>query len=126
MGNGESDQPIVVRDGKADHTAKGLAGRHSPHSTHARGGMPRQSVSSSLRALGQKARADRKHRFRNLYGMIDLPMLYDCFRELRRGAVPGVDGVDVACYEQGLDRNLGRLAGRLKSKRYRAHLVKRR
>lgn len=123
----ESDPSIVVRDGRADHMAKGRAGEQRWQSTHAGAGKaPRQSVSRSLLALRQKAAAEPKHRFRSLYRMIDLPMLYECYHELRRAAAPGVDGVDVAAYGQHLDERLVDLLARLKAQRYRAQWVRRR
>ncbi len=93
----ESDPPIVVRDGRADHTAKGRAGGQRGQSTHAGGtnGL-RQSVSSTLSALARKAAREKKHRFRSLYRLIDLQMLYESFRGLKRKAAPGVDGISVA------------------------------
>jgi hypothetical protein len=57
-------------------------------------------VSSSLSALARKAGNDRKHRFRGLYRLINLQMLYESFHSLKRSAAPGVDGVTVADYEK--------------------------
>jgi hypothetical protein len=52
-GDRESDSPIVVRDGRADHTAKGRAERQRGHSTHARERIiPNTSVSRTLSTLG--------------------------------------------------------------------------
>ncbi|MBK8479208.1 MAG: group II intron reverse transcriptase/maturase [Opitutaceae bacterium] len=85
-----------------------------------------QSVSRSLLALRQKAAAEPKYRFRSLYRMIDLPMLYECFYELRRAAAPGVDGLDVAEFGERLDERLADLLERLKAQTYRAQLVRRR
>ena len=126
-GSRESDPSIVVGDGSAAHKAKGRAGEQRWHSTHAGARkVPHQSVSRSLLALSQKAVAVPKHRFRSLYRMIDLPMLYDCYRELRRDAAPGVDGLDVAAYGEQLDARLADLLVRLKAQSYRAQLVRRR
>jgi len=123
----ESDPPIVVRDGRTDHMAKGRAVGQSGHSTHARGrNAPTQSVSSTLSALARKAEGDKKHRFRSLYRLIDLQMLYESFRGLKRGAAPGVDGITVADYGENLDENLCSLHRRLVAKRYRAQNARRR
>jgi hypothetical protein len=52
-GDRESDSPIVVRDGRADHTAKGRAEGQRGHSTHARETIiPITSVSRTLSASG--------------------------------------------------------------------------
>ncbi len=126
-GSRESDPSVVVGDGCAAHKAKGRAGEQRWHSTHAGARkVPHQSVSRSLLALSQKAVAVPKHRFRSLYRMINLPMLYDCYRELRREAAPGVDGLDVAAYGEQLDERLADLIVRLKAQTYRAQLVRRR
>lgn len=85
-----------------------------------------QSVSSTLSALTRKARRDKKHRFKSLYRLIDLQMLYESFGSLKRKAAPGVDGVTLEDYEEHLDENLRSLHGRLIAKRYRAQSVKRR
>jgi len=123
----ESDPPIVVRDGSADHKAKGRAEEQRRHSTHAGAWKASpQSVSRSLLALKRKAAEDPKHRFRSLYRMIDLPMLHECFGQLRRAAAPGVDGLDVAAYAEQLDERLADLLARLKDQTYRARLVRRR
>lgn len=123
----DSDSPIVVSDGSAVHKAKGWAKGQCGHSNDTRGrNAPKQSISSALSALSRKAKSEPKHRFRSLYRLIDLQMLYECFYRLRRNAAPGVDGVCVADYEKSLDENLRSLLERLKSKRYRAQHVKRR
>jgi RNA-directed DNA polymerase len=123
----ESDPPIVVRDGRADHTAKGWAVSQRGQSTDAREtNAPMRSVSSTLSALTRKAGGDKKHRFKSLYRLIDLQMLYESFRGLKRSAAPGVDGVTVTDYEENLDENLRSLHRRLIEKRYRAQNVKRR
>lgn len=107
--------------------AKGWTGQSGEHSNHASGRIvPKKSVSRTLLELREKAEREPKHRFRNLYGEIDLSMLHECFRELKRKAAPGVDGVSVEDYEENLDGNLRRLLERLAGKTYRARNVRRR
>ena len=122
----ESDPPIVVGDGNADHMAKGRAEEQSRQRSDAAARRPRKSVSSSLLAIGQKAKAEPGHRFQDLYGMINVEMLIECFHLLKRRAAPGVDGMTVSEYEKGLRGRIEELVERLKSKRYRAQLVRRR
>jgi len=57
--------------------------------------------------------------------MIDEQLLRESFHLLRRDAASGVDGQSVADYESNLEENLSDLLNRLKSKRYRAKLVRR-
>ena len=126
IGAEESDPLGVVRDGKADHRAKQWTGGQSADSTHAgERNVPVKSVSSSLIALNRKARRDKKHRFRNLYGLLNLQALYESFAGLRKNAAPGVDGVTYEDYQQNLDENLRNLLTRLKAKSYRAPHVRR-
>ena len=136
MSQQESDQSILVRDGRTDHTAthgnagasmaKGLTGQQRDQSTHAREkNVPKRSVSSSLIALRAKASLDSGHRFGGLYTLIDEALLRESFQLLRRDAASGVDGLSVADYESDLEANLVSLLDRLKSKSYRAKLVRR-
>jgi len=63
----ESDQPIVVRDGRADHMAKELAQRHRGYSTHARERItPTSSVSRTLSALREKRLKQGRYRARSV------------------------------------------------------------
>ena len=136
MTRGQSDPPIVLGDGRAVHTpshgyggageGKGRAGRSNEQSTHAPGrNVPNKSVSRTLLELREKAKREPKHRFRSLYREINLPLLYESFRNLKRNAAPGVDGVTVADYEKDLDGNLRQLLERLVGKTYRAQHVRR-
>ena len=127
MSDGQSDRSVVLRGGRTDHMGKGWAEGLHGQSAHALGRtVPKRSVSSTLLGLREKARREPKHRFRSLYREINLPMLYECFHELRGGAATGVDGVSVEAYEKDLDGNLSGLLGRLIGKRYRAQHVRRR
>lgn len=126
MSRQESDRSILVGDGSTVHMAKGSTGRQSDQSTRAgEKKVPRQSVFSSLIALRAKASREPGHRFRGLYTMIDETLLRESFHLLRRDAASGVDGQGVADYESNLEGNLSDLLNRLKSKRYRAKLVRR-
>jgi len=123
----ESDPSMVVRDGNTDHTATGRADEQRGQSTYARErNPPGLSVSRSLSALSEKARAAPKHRFRSLSRLLDCGMLRESFHALKRKAAPGIDGVTHAAYAEDLEGNLSELEKRLKEGRYRATPVKRR
>lgn len=123
----ESDPSIVVRDGRADHMAKGRAEKQSGESTHARErNTPKQSVSRTLSALRAKSEQQPKHRFRSLSRLLDRQMLSEAFSYLKRKAAPGIDGVSHAEYAEDLDKHLEDLEKRLREGRYRAQRVKRR
>lgn len=133
----ESDPPILLGDGRTDHTpsrrsggagmGKGRAEGQSGQSTHARERTtPAQSVSRTLSALRAKAERDPEHRFRALSRLLDRQMLGEAFAGLKRKAAPGIDGVSYAEYAEGLDGRLEDLESRLKAGRYRARNLKRR
>lgn len=84
-----------------------------------------QSWSTSLRAIARKAAQNPHHRFGGLYRLLNKSALRECFYALRKDSAPGVDGVTFQEYEKKLDANLDNLVERLKSKRYRAQLVRR-
>ena len=90
-----------------------------------RKGKTAVNMPTSLRGIANRAKTDRKARFRNLYGLLNEENLRWCFRQLRRSAATGVDGVSFDEYEANLDAEPRRLVERLKRKRYRARLVRR-
>ncbi len=86
---------------------------------------PETRLSTSLRGIADKARREPKHRFRNLYGMLNEAFLHESWRWVRKNAASGVDRVSAREYERELTANIRGLVGRLKQKRYRAKLVRR-
>lgn len=78
-----------------------------------------------LRGIANKAKADKRHRFRDLYRCLNADFLLHCWDDLNQDAASGVDKVTAAEYAQDLPANLQALAERLKSKQYRAKLVRR-
>jgi RNA-directed DNA polymerase len=122
----DSDPLIVVGDGNTVHMAKERAERQRGQSTHAPGqSSPGTSVSSSLSALRTKAEKAPKHRFRDLFGLIDQQRLCEAFHQLKKRAAPGIDGVTHAEYGENLTENLRDLETRLREGRYRAQHVRR-
>lgn len=84
-----------------------------------------QHEPTSLRGIANKAKADKRHRFRDLYRCLNAELLLHQWRDLNKAAASGVDGVSAAAYAENLHANIEALAERLKSKRYRAKLVRR-
>jgi RNA-directed DNA polymerase len=80
---------------------------------------------TSLREIAKKAKEDSKHRFRNLYSLLNEANLRWCFLQLNRKAAPGVDAVDYETYENNLEANIRNLAEELKDGNYKAKLVRR-
>ena len=86
---------------------------------------PERREPTSLRGIADKAKANKRHRFRDLYRMIDTEMLLDCWGDLNQAAASGVDQVSAAEYAKDLHANVAALVEKLKRKRYRAKLVRR-
>lgn len=84
-----------------------------------------QDWRTSLRAIAEKAKRAKHHRFGDLYRWLNQDVLRLCFCQLRKDAASGVDGVTFQEYEQNLEANLADLVSRLKRKAYRARLVRR-
>jgi retron-type reverse transcriptase len=78
-----------------------------------------------LRAIAEKARTNKHHRFGDLYRWLNRDVLRLCFYRLRKDAASGVDRVSFEDYERNLEANLTDLEERLKRKAYRARLVRR-
>jgi RNA-directed DNA polymerase len=66
-------------------------------------------MQTSLRGIANRARRDKKARFRGLYRLLNEENLRGCFYRLRKSAAPGVDRVTFAEYELDLDANLAAL-----------------
>lgn len=82
-------------------------------------------VQTSLSGIAKKAERCPKHRFRNLFGMLNERMLLDSWDWMNRKAASGVDGVSVRDFEKDLDENIKELVDELKTGRYKARLVRR-
>lgn len=72
-----------------------------------------------------KAKAEKQHRFRDLYRCLNTDLLLSCWPGLNKEAASGVDGVTWEDYGKDLNANVENLVARLKSKRYRARLIRR-
>ena len=83
-------------------------------------------MQTSLRGIAKRAKEYPKHRFGNLYSLLNEKNLTCCFPQLNRKAAPGVDGVDWTAFESALQENVSQLVTALKEKRYKAKLVRRR
>jgi RNA-directed DNA polymerase len=83
-------------------------------------------MSTFLPGIAKKAQEHPKHRFGNLYELLNEPFLKECWRDIRQEAASGVDRISAQDYERHLDENMHHLVARLKRKRYRANLVSRR
>jgi RNA-directed DNA polymerase len=83
-------------------------------------------MSTFLQGIAKKAQEQPKHRFGNLYELLNEPFLKECWRDIRKEAASGVDRISAQDYERPLEENIHNLVERLTRKRYRAKLVRRR
>jgi retron-type reverse transcriptase len=63
-------------------------------------------VSSGLERVRERARREKKERFTTLLHHVDVDLLRNAFRWLKRDAAPGVDGLTWGEYEQDLESRL--------------------
>ena len=117
---------IVVGGWESQPQGEGPDGSTQPaKETRAGHAGSEQHEPTSLRAIANRARACKHHRFRNLYREVNADLLRHCWQDLNKDAASGVDGVTAAAYGENLTANLTDLAERVKAKRYRAKLVRR-
>jgi group II intron reverse transcriptase/maturase len=86
----------------------------------------RQTVQTFLQGIAKKAAEQKGYRFCNLSTMLNLELLLDSWRLIRKDAACGVDRVSAQEYERNLEANIRQLVERLKRGSYRAKLVRRR
>ena len=112
--------------GKAHDTGKDVTAVRSPHRPLLPDTVgPEHQKPTSLRGIANKAKADTRHRFRDLYRCLDAELLLACWQDLHKEAASGVDQVTADAYAVNLHGNIEALVQRLKTKRYRAKLVRR-
>ncbi len=85
-----------------------------------------ESVKTKLLRIAEKARREPKFRFTSLFHVMNEELLRGCFRELRKEAAAGIDGVTKEMYAEGLEERLTELVGRLQRMGYIPRPVRRR
>jgi RNA-directed DNA polymerase len=105
---------------------KGVTVQRSPHRKHMQIRQADQHMQTSLRGIAKRAKENPKHRFGNLYSLLNEANLHWCFRQMNRKAAPGIDGVDWQSFESNLTENVREIVTLLKEKRYKAKLIRRR
>ena len=79
-------------------------------------------MQTSLRGIANKAKKNSRHKFGNLYSLLNDENLHWCF-QMNRKASPGVDAVDYDDYKSELHSNISRTVIELKRSSYKAKLV---
>lgn len=80
-------------------------------------------MQTSLRGIANKSAKDETYRFRNLFGMLTVVFLHQCWRLINKKSAKGVDNVSAKEYEENLHSNIAGLVDRVKSLSYRARLI---
>lgn len=84
-----------------------------------------QLMQTSLQGIEQKARKDKKHRFQNLYKLLNVHFLKQSWKLINKKSATGVDKISAKEFAEKLDENIEVLVKSLKRKSYRAKLVRR-
>ena len=105
---------------------KGMTVLRSPQRKHMQIRQADKHMQTSLRGIAKRAREDPRHRFGNLYSLLNEANLHWCFNQLNRKSAPGIDGVDWKDFGADLSDNVSSIVTSLKEKRYKARLVRRR
>jgi group II intron reverse transcriptase/maturase len=87
--------------------------------------MRSQIVSTKLQQIAEQAKRDPERVFTSLMYLVDEEFLKEAYRETRKDAAPGLDGVTAQEYAENLDENLQKLSERMRAGQYRAPAVKR-
>lgn len=82
-------------------------------------------MQTSLERIANKAKSQKKYRFRNLFRLLNEETLHICWKKLNKNAALGVDKISYQQYNANLSENIRNLVENLKRKRYRAKLIRR-
>jgi len=81
-----------------------------------------EQMQTSLQGIAKKAKQNKRHRFRDLYRLLNEDNLLDSWKYLNNKAASGVDRISTKEFEANLLTNIEGLVASLKEKRYRAKL----
>ncbi|WP_245475242.1 group II intron reverse transcriptase/maturase, partial [Bradyrhizobium sp. Leo121] len=115
LNNSDGSTPLLAEGPEGRRAAKGNS-KHPP----APRTLSRTSASTRLEAIRELARRNRKTRFTALMHHVTRELLTESFRQLKRSAAPGVDGMTWRDYEEGLDERIAALWDAVQSGRYQA------
>jgi RNA-directed DNA polymerase len=122
----DSDSFIVLRGRESRPQGEGMNRNMQPvKETNAGHVGPGLRWQTSLRGIAKKAKENKTHRFGNLYQLLNAEALREAFHDLKKKAVAGVDKITAEEYARELETNLKKAEEQLKSKQYRAKLVRR-
>ncbi len=82
-------------------------------------------MTTELQAIAFKAQTHPKHRFQNLYGLLNTDRLFQSWGQLNKQGAAGIDGITTKIFKIRLLDNITRLQDELRSKEYRCSAIKR-
>ena len=82
-------------------------------------------LETKLDLIAKRAQREPKVKFNSLAHLLNETFLAECYGKLKKRKAPGVDGVSVEAYGEGLEEKLKELVGRMKAQRYRPQPVRR-
>jgi len=82
-------------------------------------------MTTELNAIAFKAQTHPKHRFQNLYGLLNTDHLIQSWGQINKRSAAGIDEVTPSEFKKRLPENIERLAHHLKQKTFRVGDVKR-
>src|SRR5215471_8282673 len=82
-------------------------------------------MSTDINRIAELAKEDPKRQFHSIAHLITVAKLEEVFRNLRKDASAGVDGVTYEQYETNVEENIRQLHQRLKEGKYRAQPLRR-
>lgn len=122
----DSDPFIVLRGRESRPQGEGMDKNTQPAKETSAGHVGSEKRwQTSLRGIAKKAIENKTHRFGNLYQLLNTEALREAFQDLKKKAAAGVDKITAVEYAKELDSNLKQAEEQLKSKQYRAKLVRR-
>ena len=80
---------------------------------------------TSLKGIANRAKEDKKCKFRSLTREINIYLLNDCFKDMNKNAASGVDRISYEDYKKDFFRNAKSLIDRVNDGSYHASLVRR-
>lgn len=121
---GKSDRVVVpMKSGNSDGGKDATPARRSRRAPSAlSGGL---TVQTRLDRVARRARTHRTERFSNLFHLLDVELMAECFEELNEDRAPGVDGVTKEKYADDLEHKLQSVVERLHRRSYRPQPTRR-
>ena len=81
-------------------------------------------MQTSLQGISRKAERLKKHRFQNLFRLLNEEMLAEVWRYINKKAAAGVDKETAKVFGESLKENIRTIVEKLKRKHYRAKLIR--